>query len=108
MIPIVIAVVCLSLSVLAVTFFGVIRPYIAMKIEQHKAEDKDLNEKVARCACCKNCKMLYDDGYVVCDKMDFKQPQPVPERCYKKEMKGIPDIPFDEIDEIETDITDDI
>lgn len=108
MILIVVAVVCLSLAVLAVAFFGVIRPYIAMKIEQHKAEEKGLREKIARCECCKHCKMLYNDGYVVCERLDYKQPLAIPELCYKVDMKGIPNIPFDELNEIEPNIPDDL
>lgn len=93
----------LSLVLLVIIFFTVIRPYLYTKEAQRHAEAEDLKEKLARCASCKHCKMTYDDGYVVCDEMQADKPTLMPCNCYRCDYKGIPPIPFDELDEIGVD-----
>lgn len=93
----------LSLVLLVIIFFTVIRPYLYTKEAQRHAEAEDLKEKLARCASCKHCKMTYDDGYVVCDEMEADKPTLMPCNCYRCDYKGIPPIPFDELDEIGVD-----
>lgn len=56
---------------------------------------KLLKEKIWRCKSCKNCKMLFDNGKVVCDKMDFKTPQDVPDECKRVEIESV----FDEFED---------
>lgn len=93
----------LSLVLLVIIFFTVIRPYLYTKEAQRHAEAEDMKEKLARCASCKHCKMTYDDGYVVCDEMEADKPTLMPCNCYRCDHKGIPPIPFDELDEIDVD-----
>lgn len=101
--PVEFVLVGLSLVLLVIIFFTVIRPYLYAKEAQRHAEAEDLKEKLARCASCKHCKMTYDDGYVVCDEMEADKPTLIPCKCYRSDYKGIPPIPFDELDEIDVD-----
>lgn len=101
--PVEFVLVGLSLVLLVIIFFTVIRPYLYTKEAQRHAEAEDLKEKLARCASCKHCKMTYDDGYVVCDEMEADKPTLMPCNCYRCDYKGIPPIPFDELDEIDID-----
>lgn len=101
--PVEFVLVGLSLVLLVIIFFTVIRPYLYTKEVQRHAEAEDLKEKLARCASCKHCKMTYDDGYVVCDEMEADKPTLMPCNCYRCDYKGIPPIPFDELDEIDVD-----
>ncbi len=101
--PVEFVLVGLSLVLLVIIFFTVIRPYLYTKEAQRHAEAEDLEEKLARCASCKHCKMTYDDGYVVCDEMEADKPTLMPCNCYRCDYKGIPPIPFDELDEIDID-----
>lgn len=39
--------------------------------------------------------MLFDNGKVVCDKMDFKTPQDVPDECKRVEIESV----FDEFED---------
>lgn len=64
-----------------------------------KEEEMRTNEKLLRCQGCKNCKQLYQDGYVVCEKMDFKTPLEIPDVCNKVDLKSRPMTVFDEFDD---------
>lgn len=77
--------------------------YCKYKTQEIKQKEENVKELIERCASCKNCKMLYEDGSVVCEKLNYKTPYEIPDRCYKSEMKGLPPVPFDELDEIEVD-----
>lgn len=95
--------VILGIILIIILFFKVILPYIESKQAQRHAEAEELKEKLARCASCRHCKMTYDDGYIVCDEMEADKPTFIPCKCYRCDYKGIPPIPFDELDEIDVD-----
>lgn len=84
--------------ILIIILHCIIKPYIEARAKAKKEEEKAFLIKMTRCKNCKNCKMLYDIGYVVCDKMDFKTPMQIPDDCHKSELEGLPDIPFEELE----------
>lgn len=65
--------------------------------ELSKKNKEEAEYKTIKCKDCKNCKMLYRNGLVVCDKLDFKTPTNIPDICNKRE--ELTGTIFDEFDD---------
>ena len=89
---------------LVVLFIVVTAAFIWLLLPEIKRSTRNagtsMKEKKWRCRSCKNCKMLFDDGKVVCDKMDFKTPQDIPDICKKIELENVFDEFEDDIDSL--------
>ena len=89
---------------LVVLFIVVTAAFIWLLLPEIKKSTRNagtsMKEKKWRCRSCKNCKMLFEDGKVVCDKMDFKTPQDIPDICKKIEIENVFDEFEDDIDSL--------
>lgn len=95
----VVAIIFLIIVTILTLFVNIIGPMIFKKREDEGSEDFEKMEVNAeRCKECKHCKMLYDDYYIVCERLDDKAPTRVPDVCYRYYSRELPEIPFEELE----------